>query len=377
MKQFLFLFLGIICSMNASGYNKPSREDATHITPGGIWADDKGEHINAHGGCMLYKDGVYYWYGEKRPARGFTTDAGVSVYSSTDLINWKSLGEALSVTHTAGHDIESGCIIERPKVVYNEKTGKYVMLFHLELKGMGYAAARVGFAQSASPTGPFEFVRSLRPNAGIWPKDFSRKDKKAALQLKEENHKDWWTPAWRKDIEKGMLLKRDIATGQMSRDMTVFIDDNGKAYHIYSSEENLTIHIAELTLDYMSYTGRYIRVAPGGQNEAPTILKHNGTYWLITSGCTGWAPNAARMFSASSIWGPWKSHPSPFKGEHAEKTFFSQGTFIFKEQASQQYIFMADRWNPASLAASEHIWLPIDFSSTGTPVIRWEEKWKP
>ena len=33
----------------------------------------------------------------------------------------------------------------------------------------------------------------------------------------------------------------------MSRDMTLFVDDDGKGYHIYSSEDNLTLHIAELT----------------------------------------------------------------------------------------------------------------------------------
>ena len=84
-------------------------------------------------------------------------------------------------------------------------------------------------------------------------------------------------------IKKGLLVKRDLEGGQMSRDMTVYVDDDGKAYHIYSSEENLTLQIAELTDDYTAHTGRYVRVAPGGHNEAPAIFKHNGTYWMITS----------------------------------------------------------------------------------------------
>ena len=91
----------------------------------------------------------------------------------------------------------------------------------------------------------------------------------------------------------------------MSRDMTIFIDDDGKAYHIYSSEENLTLQIAQLTDDYMQHNGCYVRVAAGGQNEAPTIFKQDGTYLMITSGCTGWAPTAARMFKAKNIYGPW------------------------------------------------------------------------
>lgn len=348
------------------------------IRPGQEWPDRKGEHINAHGGGLLFHEGKYYWYGENRPARGFTTEVGVEVYSSSDLMNWEDEGVALAVSDEAGHDIERGCIMERPKVVRNPKTGKFVMLFHLELKGQGYAAARVGFAESDSPVGPFRFIRSLRPNAGKWPTDFSRRDIRKAKKLKEADYKDWWTPEWREAIREGLLLARDVPGGQMSRDMTVYVDDDGKAYHIYSAEENLTLNIAELTDDYLDYTGRYVRVAPGGQNEAPAIFKRDGVYWMITSGCTGWAPNEARMFKATSLWGPWEQLPSPFVGKDAKKSFHTQGTYIFKVEGTEDgFVFMADRWNPRSLKNSRHIWLPIDFEADGTPVIRWVDGWSP
>lgn len=348
------------------------------IRPGQEWPDRKGEHINAHGGGLLFHEGKYYWYGENRPARGFTTEVGVEVYSSSDLMNWEDEGVALAVSDEAGHDIERGCIMERPKVVRNPKTGKFVMLFHLELKGQGYAAARVGFAESDSPVGPFRFIRSLRPNAGKWPVDFSRRDIRKAKKLKEADYKEWWTPEWREAIREGLLLARDVPGGQMSRDMTVYVDDDGKAYHIYSAEENLTLNIAELADDYLDYTGRYVRVAPGGQNEAPAIFKRDGVYWMITSGCTGWAPNEARMFKATSLWGPWEQLPSPFVGKDAKKSFHTQGTYIFKVEGTEDgFVFMADRWNPRSLKNSRHIWLSIDFEADGTPVIRWVDGWSP
>lgn len=348
------------------------------ITPGQEWPDRKGEHINAHGGGLLFHEGKYYWYGENRPARGFTTEVGVEVYSSSDLMNWEDEGVALAVSEESGHDIERGCIMERPKVVRNPKTGKFVMLFHLELKGKGYAAARVGFAESDSPVGPFRFIRSLRPNAGKWPTDFSRRDIRKSKKLKEADYKEWWTPEWREAIREGLLLARDVPGGQMSRDMTVYVDDDGKAYHIYSAEENLTLNLAELTDDYLDYTGRYVRIAPGGQNEAPTIFKRDGVYWMITSGCTGWAPNEARMFKAASLWGPWEQLPSPFVGKDAKKSFHTQGTYIFKVEGTEDgFVFMADRWNPQSLKNSRHIWLPIDFEADGTPVIRWVDSWSP
>lgn len=348
------------------------------ITPGQEWPDRKGEHINAHGGGLLFHEGKYYWYGENRPARGFTTEVGVEVYSSSDLMNWEDEGVALAVSEEAGHDIERGCIMERPKVVRNPKTGKFVMLFHLELKGKGYAAARVGFAESDSPVGPFRFIRALRPNAGKWPTDFSRREIRKAKKLKEADYKEWWTPEWREAIREGLLLARDVPGGQMSRDMTVYVDDDGKAYHIYSAEENLTLNLAELTDDYLDYTGRYVRIAPGGQNEAPTIFKRDGVYWMITSGCTGWAPNEARMFKAASLWGPWEQLPSPFVGKDVKKSFHTQGTYIFKVEGTEDgFVFMADRWNPQSLKNSRHIWLPIDFEADGTPVIRWVDSWSP
>lgn len=349
------------------------------ISPGEIWQDTKGEHINAHGGGVILYDGRYYWYGENRPAKGFTTEVGVEVYSSDDLINWTDEGVALAVSSETGSPIERGCIMERPKVIYNAKTKKFVMLFHLELKGQGYAAAQVGFAVADNPCGPFKFVRALRPNAGIWPADFTKRDIRKAKKLKEADYKEWWTPAWREAIKDGLLLNRDWAGGQMSRDMTVFVDEDGKAYHIFSSEENLTLNLAELTEDYLDYTGRYIRIAPGGQNEAPTILKRDGVYWMITSGCTGWAPNEARMFRATSLWGPWSQMPSPFVGEDKEKSFHSQGTYILSVEGGEQdtYIFMADRWNPESLKYSRYIWLPIEFDKDGVPIIRWRDSWAP
>lgn len=350
----------------------------TSLRNGEAWPDNNGEHVNAHGGCVIYHEGKYYWYGENRPARGFMTEVGVEVYSSTDLVHWTDCGVALTVSAEQGSPTERGCIMERPKVVYNRKTGKFVMLFHLELKGKGYSAAQVGFAESDSPEGPFRFVRALRPNAGVWPADFSRKDIRRARRLKESDYAEWWTPEWNDAMRKGLLLARDLPGGQMSRDMTVFTDEDGTAYHIYSSEENLTLHIAELTDDYMGYTGRYIRVAPAGHNEAPTIFKRNGVYWMITSGCTGWEPNEARMFRADSIWGPWTQCPSPFTGEDAHKTFHSQGTYVFGIPGlADSFVFMADRWNPRCLKESRYLWLPIGFDEDGTPVIRWADEWSP
>ena len=354
------------------------------IRPGERWLDNRGEHINAHGGGVLYYKGTYYWYGEHKADNTSSALVGVTCYSSKDLVNWTQRGVALAVDEQVGSDIEKGCTLERPKVVYCPLTRKFVMWFHLELKGEGYWQARYGVAVSDSPKGPFKFIRSDRANAGHYPLDFDKDDMSVLDTLNADNYKEWWTPTWRDAIKKGVFLKRDmkartleghnLPAGQMSRDMTLFVDTDGRAYHIFSSEDNLTLHIAELSDDYLSHTGRYVRVAPGGQNEAPAVFRYGNTYWMIASGCTGWAPNKARMFSAPSIWGPWKQHPNPCRGPKEEITFGGQSTFVLPTDDGK-YIFMADIWRPEHPIDARYIWLPIDFDKDGVPVINWRDEW--
>lgn len=363
----IFMLLGISLPSTC-----PAATSAV-IKPGELWPDNNGVHINAHGGGMLYYEGSYYWFGEFKSDRSNSALVGVTCYSSSNLADWKNEGIALAVDKdNPASDITRGCIIERPKVVYNKETGLFVMWFHLELRGQGYAAARAGVAVSEKVTGPYRYLRSSRPNAGCWPMDFpeawKKPDPKSAT-LK------WWTPDWYKAVEEGLFTCRDFEGGQMSRDMTIFVDDNDKAYHIYSSEDNLTLNIAELSSDYQSHSGKYIRLAPAGHNEAPSIFKMKDTYFLITSGCTGWDPNAARCFKAKSIWGPWTALKNPWQGERADISFDSQSTFIFPVQGKKDtFIFMADRWRPRNPSDGRYIWLPIEFKD-GAPILNWKDSW--
>ena len=366
MIKTLFLLLMTIVPLASWSEN-------TCFHPGDIWPDTDGNHINAHGGGILKYNDTYYWFGEHKS--DYTSDAlvGVTCYASKDLLNWRNCGVALSVVDEKGHDIERGCILERPKVIFNKATGKFCMWFHLELKGKGYNAARYGVAVSDTPEGPYTFLYSQRANAGKYPIEFGEAEIAALNALNPSDYKKWWTPEWLEAVRKGLFIKRDFKSGQMSRDMTLYVDDDGKAYHIFSSEDNLTLHIAELTDDYLHHSGRYTRIAPAGHNEAPAIFKKDGTYWMITSGCTGWKPNEARMFSAPSIWGPWTQHPNPCVGPKAEITFGGQSTFILPYQDG--YIFMADIWRPRHPSDARYIWLPIEFQN-GKPILRWQKEWR-
>jgi hypothetical protein len=341
--------------------------------PGEIWRDNNGIHINAHGGSVLFHEGKYYWFGEHKGEKSNNALVGVTCYSSENLYDWKNEGVALPVSGEKHSDIEKGCIIERPKVIYNPKTRRFVMYFHLELKGKGYNAARVGIAVSDRVTGGYKFLKSLRPNAGIFPANMTEAQKSRKLNIAD--YEKWWTPEWYKAVKDGLFVQRDLETGQMSRDMTLYVDDDGKAYHIYSSEDNLTLHVAELSDDFLHYTGKYIRIAPAGHNEAPAIFKKGGKYFMITSGCTGWDPNAARLFSADSILGEWIEHPNPCTGKDAHLTFHSQSTYILPVQGKKgAFIFMADRWTPKTPMDSRYIWLPVRFQN-GLPVLEWQDPW--
>ena len=345
------------------------------IRSGELWPDNHGVHVNAHGGGILYHRGTYYWFGEHKAENTSNAMVGVTCYSSKNLTDWKNEGVALAVSDEQGSDIEKGCILERPKVIYNAKTRKFVMWFHLELKGLGYRAARAGVAVADKVTGPYHFLRSQRVNAYRYPLNVTESEKAAMAKLQPKDYAEWWTPKWRRAIEKGLFLQRDLSTGQMARDQTVYVDDDGKAYHIFSSEDNLTLQIAELSEDYTFHTGRFVRVAAGGQNEAPAIFKKDGTYWMITSGCTGWEPNKARMFSARDIMGPWKQHESPCVGPKADLTFGGQSTYVLKVEGRRDaFIFMADIWCPKHPSDARYIWLPIDFKN-GLPVVEWRDEW--
>ncbi len=335
-------------------------------TPYALWADDQGTHINAHGGGLLHHNGRYYWYGEHKVAgdAGNYAEVGVHCYSSENLRDWKDEGIALAVEEDEASPIARGCILERPKVIHCARTGQFVMWFHLELKGQDYSAAWSGCAVADSPTGPFRFLHAGRVNAGHWPMNLPEAERRVDLspvipQLTRS--------AYSAGDDRKAFLRRDMEGGQMARDMTLFVDDDGTAWHIYSSEENSTLHIAELTPDYTAHTGRYIRLFEGGFNEAPAICKRGGKYYLICSGCTGWMPNAARAYVADKLLGEWKPLGNPCVGTGAEFTFGAQSTCIQKVEgaAGEYYLFMADAWRPLDAQDGRYLWLPLEFTPEG------------
>ncbi|MGI8637161.1 MAG: glycoside hydrolase family 43 protein [Segetibacter sp.] len=306
------------------------------VITGDKWLDIDGNLINAHGAGVLYHNKTYYLFGEIKKGKTWLVPnqswedfrvaaGGISCYSSRDLKHWKYEGVALyPVVGDPSHDLDTGKVIERPKVIYNSATKKFVMWMHVDANDYSYSQA--GVAVSDHPAGPYTYLRSVKPN------------------------------------------------GQMSRDMTLFKDDNNKAYLIYSSEMNNTMHVCLLSDDYLSPTKTYSRILVNRKREAPAMFKNEGKYYLITSDCTGWSPNAATYAEADAPLGPWKEYGNPCVGPEAATTFQSQSTFVLPVAGKKNtFIFMADRWNKLDLEDSRYIWLPLSVENNEV-IIKWVNK---
>lgn len=331
---------------------KTNAQQKNVFTPRELWPDNNGVHINAHGGGILFHNNKYYWFGEHKVAgdKGNKAYVGVRCYSSSDLYNWKDEGVALPVDSSQGSLIQPGSIIERPKVIYNKKDKRFVMWFHLELKGQGYKAALSGIATSKTVTGPYRFHHAERPNKGQLPVNY--------IPGKGDS-----------------LLLRDTAAGQMARDMNLFVDDDQKAYLIYTAEENRTVHVSLLSKDYLTTVNSYVRLFPYRYMEAAAIFKRKGKYYFVASGCTGWAPNAARSAVADHLYGPWKELGNPCQGPKAALTFGGQSTYVLPVAGKKDaFIFMADEWRPNNAIDGRYLWLPIVFKEEGF-TIPWKDKW--
>lgn len=298
----------------------------TEITPGVLWNDVNEMQINAHGGCVVFEKGTYYWFGEDRTG---SVSNGVSCYQSTDLYNWKRLGLSMKVTGEPKedmNDISQGRLLERPKVIYNPNTHKWVMWSHWET-GNGYGAARVCVATSDKIEGPYTLYKTFRPN-------------------KNE-----------------------------SRDQTLFVDTDGKAYHFCSTDMNTNMNISLLKDNYLEPTPTETKILKGLKYEAPAIFKVGDIYYGLFSGCTGWNPNPGKTAYSTNILGEWNTGTNFAVDKLKQITYNSQSCYVFKVASKKNaYVYMGDRWNPKNVEKSHYVWLPISMRS-GYPVVKWYDKW--
>jgi hypothetical protein len=312
----------------------------TAIEPAKVWLDSNNNRINAHGGGTIFFDGVYYWYGEhklKGKSEAQFADGGIHCYSSSDLINWKDEGVVLSVDYeNAESDLAYGCILERPKVVYNQKNNQFVAYFKLYLKGVGYETSNVGVAVADKPTGPF--------------------------------------------VYKHKFLGGGSKNG--SGDFSMFKDDDGSLYHLTVRKPDKAFVIGKMNADYYLPEGQY-QICEGVEphTEAPALIKRNGKYHMLSSGSSGWNPNIVRYYTTDKLYGKWCYHGNPCSGYNKidelgiDKSYGGQSSFIIEVQGKEDsYISMFDIWRPEQPIKGRYIWLPIIFVDDLIS-IKWLDAW--
>jgi len=213
-----------------------------------------GEIIDAHDGCLQLFHGRFYLYGT---AYGNSDGYGISnryrVYSSPDLGRWTFEGELLKHPPTG--------VYYRPYVVFNARTGKYVLWYNwYPTKWNGQA----GVAVSDSPVGPFIIVN-----------------------------------------ENVHLLSPDPGDGSL------FVDDDGGGYYIYTAiREGYTVRVERLTADYLGATGQTSRILAAG-GEAPILFRRNDIYYALLGPRCEACPQGSevQVFTGASPLGPFTTKP--------------------------------------------------------------------
>ena len=308
------------------------------------WTDTDGNIINASDGGIIYANGKYYWYGMAlRPLPfaangqgGQTTVTGVVLYSSSDLYNWKYEKVILRCSDDPNSDLYAPMRFERPKIIYNDCTGKYVLWCHF-LKYPGDhkfepGTGEAGVAVCDTIDGDFKWLGYTRP----------------------------------------------IDNDGMVRDCTLYKDSDGSAYFIYDRDINneRCLHIVKLSDDYLSCTNVYKRIDEAQKREAASILYHNGYYYMVTSGLTGWTANPAIYYRSKSLMGAWTEMGDPCINDTTGTTFESQSTYMLKiEEKPESFILMAERHNTENFENCSYIWLPVKFTDQNTIQIEYKEAW--
>lgn len=278
------------------------------------WYDTQGNALHAHGGCIMKFGAYYYWYGEDRRGQNY-----VSCYRSQDLKNWEFRNHILTVAssivplaHTQNAVLKRGfwnkkVNIERPKVVFCEETGKYILWAHYE-NGRNYLEAAACVASCDTPDGDYTYHGAFRP------------------------------------------------FGNMSRDCTL-TQDGGRTYFISAANENRDLKVYRLTEDCLNTEETVATLWPGQSREAPALFRKDGEYYMLSSACTGWTPNQGTFARSNALTGDW----SALKEFGDGTTYHSQPTWVLEKDG--KYLYIGDRWEGGGKKyfKSTYVFLELEF----------------
>ncbi len=272
-----------------------------YIKPGQIWLDTEGKRIQAHGAQLWHENGVYYWIGENKEHTTGESEVwswGVRMYSSVDLCNWKDEGLIVEPnTQDRNSVLHPSRFLDRPHLLYNDKTGKYV----LWLKYCDDASYAVLIADRLK--GPYTIVRQGVHLYGMNCGDYD--------------------------------LAKDETTGRG---------------YVYFEVNHTDVWGAKLNDDFTDVEGEhsviYHDMKPPLTREAVTHFLRNGKHYLVTSGMTGYLPNPSEVAVSDDWLSGYTVQGNPHIGDKSNTSFHSQISSVFKVPDRDLYIAVADRWAP-------------------------------
>ncbi|WEV52875.1 immunoglobulin-like domain-containing protein [Bifidobacterium sp. ESL0704] len=365
--------------------------------------EDKTDRLVAHGVRIYYSDDLYNWVDKGLGFQTYLGDADLAnkkngadatyqryynvanmesdpdytnIYGSdfsafaNDASNYnisnaqqaldKLLWDLKALKGTGTNPTQTSAVFERPKMAYNQATGRWVIWFHSDGPKYGnedtatYSKAKAGVAISttSNPAGPYKYLGSFRMSPG----------------------NNAGNPGMARDmnlyIDKGKDLNHDGA------------DD---AYLIYSSNENRDLTISLLDKTYTKLAkpvaqqqkgtdvaaGDTYNIAATNSKESPAPFKWNGKYYIIYSETTGWAPNENKytVSSGDNILGPYHEAGTPFidgsgyEQSHTNSFYTQSSSVIPYDESKGIFLYWGDRWfNPdtgADISQSRYVMTPM------------------
>ena len=311
MKRLLniLVVLGTCAMASCSAYKHgtTSEKDWVRVTNGNLWLTAKGDTVQAHAPGFLKIKDTWYMVGEDR-GREWRPD--VNLYSSKDLQNW-TFEKKIIENGITSPELGTRRMIERAKLLYNKKTKRYVVWCHWE--SSNYGASEAACFSSPNINGPYRMEWSGRP------------------------------------------------LGIKSRDCNIFVDTDGTAYFISTTEENQHLGLFRLSDDYLSIV-EHTQLFPWQRREAPAIVRLGNKYFMFSSACTGWAPNQCKLSWSYDLKSGW----SQLENIGDNKAFRTQPAAILEIKGSKSttHLYVGDRWKAPPLSQSKTIILPITFTDT-------------
>ncbi len=343
------------------------------ITNDTFFKDKDGNFLYSQGGGIFEFDGKYYWYGVKyEEAVNYATNrtpssenhfAGITCYSSTDLVNWTDEG-----------------IIAGPEDVYNESIMK------------GNPAAWVGRLG----------VTKLSDGTYALLVQHECSDEDNSIDNANRGNTGEETDGWSKQV---LIMTADAPNGHFTwnnrinmksyigttntGDQTVFVDPaTGKGYLLYSYGKGRgKMYLSQVVKgdDGIVTLSESRMIYSGSGREGNCMFEYNGKYYVCASDLYGWNASHGYYLVLDSLDDEYlKTRPVTksmyvMDGASDDYCHVSQTGFFYTVRGSKQdtVIFCGDRWSDfADNGDGFNVWCPLSFDENGIPYFNSVSSWK-